>query len=238
MKNKFSYLDHIFILKKVLIRVLAFFALVFSIFFYFHEPVFNFFSQPLQSSLENTQGEVIATQLLSTFVVPLKLSMLSTFYLISPYLIGEIWFFIKPGLYQDEKKFIKKILMISMLLVFVAFCFCFYIVFPQVILFFINFAPEGLSLKIDINFYLELLINLIFAFTVAFQIPIIVLFLTHLKIMSITKLKKMRPYIYVFAFILGAVLTPPDVLSQILLGLPMIFLFEFGLFISNFFKKI
>ena len=238
MKNKFSYLDHIFILKKVLIRVLAFFALVFSIFFYFHEPVFNFFSQPLQSSLENTQGEVIATQLLSTFVVPLKLSMLSTFYLISPYLIGEIWFFIKPGLYQDEKKFIKKILMISMLLEFVAFCFCFYIVFPQVILFFINFAPEGLSLKIDINFYLELLINLIFAFTVAFQIPIIVLFLTHLKIMSITKLKKMRPYIYVFAFILGAVLTPPDVLSQILLGLPMIFLFEFGLYISNFFKKI
>jgi len=108
MKNKFSYLDHIFILKKVLIRVLGFFALVFSIFFYFHEPVFNFFSQPLQSSLENTQGEVIATQLLSTFVVPLKLSMLSTFYLISPYLIGEIWFFIKPGLYQDEKKFIKK----------------------------------------------------------------------------------------------------------------------------------
>ena len=164
--------------------------------------------------------------------------MLSTFYLISPYLIGEIWIFIKPGLYQDEKKFIKKILMISMLLVFVAFCFCFYIVFPQVILFFINFAPEGLSLKIDINFYLELLINLIFAFTVAFQIPIIVLFLTHLKIMSITKLKKMRPYIYVFAFILGAVLTPPDVLSQILLGLPMIFLFEFGLYISNFFKKI
>jgi len=238
MKNKFSYLDHIFILKKVLIRVLAFFALVFSIFFYFHEPVFNFYSQPLKSSLENTQGEVIATQLLSTFVVPLKLSMLSTFYLISPYLIGEIWFFIKPGLYQDEKKFIKKILMISMLLVFVAFCFCFYIVFPQVILFFINFAPEGLSLKIDINFYLELLINLIFAFTVAFQIPIIVLFLTHLKIMSITKLKKMRPYIYVFAFILGAVLTPPDVLSQILLGLPMIFLFEFGLYISNFFKKI
>lgn len=238
MKNKFSYLDHFFILKKVLIRVLAFFAFVFSILFYFHDLVFIFFSQPLQSSLENTHGEVIATQLLSTFVVPLKLSMLSTFYIIFPYVIGEIWFFIKPGLYENEKKFIKKILMISMLLVFVAFGFCFYLVFPQVILFFINFAPEGLSLKIDINFYLELLINLIFAFTVAFQIPIIVLFLTHLKIMSITKLKKMRPYIYVFTFILGAVLTPPDVLSQILLALPMIFLFEFGLFISNFFKKI
>jgi len=238
MKNKFSYLDHFFILKKVLIRVLLFFTLVFSIFFYFHEPVFNFFSQPLQSSLENTQGEVIATQLLSTFVVPLKLSMLSAFYLVFPYIIGEIWFFIKPGLYQDEKEFIKKILLISMLLVFVAFCFCFYLVFPQVILFFINFAPEGLSLKIDINFYLELLINLIFAFTVAFQIPIIVLFLIHLKIMSHTQLKKMRPYIYVFAFILGAVLTPPDVLSQILLALPMVFLFEFGLFMSNFFKKI
>ena len=238
MKNKFSYLNHFFILKKVLIRTLALFAFVFSILFYFHELVFIFFSQPLQSSLENTHGEVIATQLLSTFVVPLKLSMLSTFYLIFPYVIGEIWFFIKPGLYENEKKFIKKILMISMLLVFVAFGFCFYLVFPQVILFFINFAPEGLSLKIDINFYLELLINLIFAFTVAFQIPIIVLFLTHLKIMSITKLKKMRPYIYVFTFILGAVLTPPDVLSQILLALPMIFLFEFGLFISNFFKKI
>ena len=237
MKNKFSYLDHFFILKKVLIRVLVLFAIVFSIFFYFHEFVFNFFSQPLQLSLKSTHGEVIATQLLSTFVVPLKLSMLSSFYLIFPYIIGEIWFFIKPGLYDDEKKFIKNILMISMTLVFVYFCFCFYLVFPQVILFFINFAPEGLSLKIDINFYLDLLINLIFAFTVAFQIPIIVLFLIHLKIISAIKIKKMRPYIYVLVFIFSAVLTPPDVLSQILLALPMIFLFEFGLFISNFFEN-
>ena len=116
-------------------------------------------------------------------------------------------------------------------------CFCFYIVFPQVILFFINFAPEGLSLKIDINFYLELLINLIFAFTVAFQIPIIVLFLTHLKIMSITKLKKMRSYIYVFGIHFRSCFNSTRCSFTNLLGLPMIFLFEFGLYISTFLKK-
>lgn len=237
MKNKFSFLDHFFIFKKLLLRVLIVFSIFFSLFFYNHQVIYDFFSDPLLAGLEVFGGEIIATQLLSTFIVPMKLSFLSAFYLTFPYLIAELWFFIKSGLYEQEKSFTKKIFLISTVLIFTAFLFCFYIVFPEIINFFMNFAPNGLNLKIDINFYLELLVNLIFAFTIAFQIPIIVIFLVKLKIINISKIKKARPYLYVFSFILAAILTPPDVLSQIFLALPMILLFELGLILSNLVTK-
>lgn len=237
MKNKFSFLDHFFIFKKLLLRVLIVFSIFFSLFFYNHQVIYDFFSDPLLAGLEVFGGEIIATQLLSTFIVPMKLSFLSAFYLTFPYLITELWFFIKSGLYEQEKSFTKKIFLISTVLIFTAFLFCFYIVFPEIINFFMNFAPNGLNLKIDINFYLELLVNLIFAFTIAFQIPIIVIFLVKLKIINISKIKKARPYLYVFSFILAAILTPPDVLSQIFLALPMILLFELGLILSKLVTK-
>lgn len=237
MKNKFSFLDHFFIFKKLLLRVLIVFSIFFSLFFYNHQVIYDFFSDPLLAGLEVFGGEIIATQLLSTFIVPMKLSFLSAFYLTFPYLIAELWFFIKSGLYEQEKSFTKKIFLISTVLIFTAFLFCFYIVFPEIINFFMNFAPNGLNLKIDISFYLELLVNLIFAFTIAFQIPIIVIFLVKLKIINISKIKKARPYLYVFSFILAAILTPPDVLSQIFLALPMILLFELGLILSKLVTK-
>jgi len=237
MKNKFNFLDHFFIFKKLLLRVLIVFSIFFSLFFYNHQVIYDFFSDPLLAGLEVFGGEIIATQLLSTFIVPMKLSFLSAFYLTFPYLIAELWFFIKSGLYEQEKSFTKKIFLISTVLIFTAFLFCFYIVFPEIINFFMNFAPNGLNLKIDINFYLELLVNLIFAFTIAFQIPIIVIFLVKLKIINISKIKKARPYLYVFSFILAAILTPPDVLSQIFLALPMILLFELGLILSKLVTK-
>jgi sec-independent protein translocase protein TatC len=237
MKNKFSFLGHFFIFKKLLLRVLIVFSIFFSLFFYNHQVIYDFFSDPLLAGLEVFGGEIIATQLLSTFIVPMKLSFLSAFYLTFPYLIAELWFFIKSGLYEQEKSFTKKIFLISTVLIFTAFLFCFYIVFPEIINFFMNFAPNGLNLKIDINFYLELLVNLIFAFTIAFQIPIIVIFLVKLKIINISKIKKARPYLYVFSFILAAILTPPDVLSQIFLALPMILLFELGLILSKLVTK-
>ncbi|MDA9221729.1 twin-arginine translocase subunit TatC [Methylophilaceae bacterium] len=237
MKNKFSFLDHFFIFKKLLLRALIIFSIFFSLFFYNHQIIYDFFSDPLLAGLNVFGGEIIATQLLSTFIVPMKLSFLSAFYLTFPYLITELWFFIKSGLYEQEKSFTKKIFLISTVLIFTAFLFCFYIVFPEIINFFMNFAPNGLNLKIDINFYLELLVNLIFAFTIAFQIPIIVIFLVKLKIINISKIKKARPYLYVFSFILAAILTPPDVLSQIFLALPMILLFELGFILSQLVTK-
>lgn len=237
MKNKFSFLDHFFIFKKLLLRVIIIFSVLFAFFFYYHQALYEFFSDPLLKGINLFGGEIIATQLLSTFIVPMKLSFLSAFYLTFPYLISELWFFVKPGLHEQEKKFTKKIFLISTILIFTAFAFCFYLVFPEIINFFMNFAPEGLNLKIDINFYLELLVNLIFAFTIAFQIPIIVIFLVKLKVLNITKIKKARPYLYVSSFVLAALLTPPDVLSQIFLALPMILLFELGLILSRVISK-
>ena len=237
MKNKFSFLDHFFIFKKLLLRVVVVFSLLFSLFFYNHQALYDFFSDPLLRGINVFGGEIIATQLLSTFIVPMKLSFLSAFYLTFPYLITEMWFFIKPGLYEGEKSFAKKIFLISTVLIFTAFVFCFCVIFPEIINFFMSFAPDGLNLKIDINFYLELLVNLIFAFTIAFQIPVIVIFLVRLKVLDISKIKKARPYLYIFSFILAAILTPPDVLSQIFLALPMILLFELGLILSKVITK-
>jgi sec-independent protein translocase protein TatC len=237
MKNKFSFLDHFFIFKKLLVRVIIVFSVLFSVLFYNHQILYDFFSEPLLKGINLFGGEIIATQLLSTFIVPMKLSFLSAFYVTFPYLITELWFFIKPGLYEGEKSFAKKIFLISTVLIFTAFVFCFYVVFPEIINFFMSFSPDGLNLKIDINFYLELLVNLIFAFTIAFQIPVIVIFLVKLKVLDISKIKKARPYLYVFSFILAAILTPPDVLSQIFLALPMILLFELGLILSKVVSK-
>jgi sec-independent protein translocase protein TatC len=237
MKNKFSFLDHFFIFKKLLVRVIVVFSVLFSVLFYNHQILYDFFSEPLLKGINLFGGEIIATQLLSTFIVPMKLSFLSAFYVTFPYLITELWFFIKPGLYEGEKSFAKKIFLISTVLIFTAFVFCFYVVFPEIINFFMSFSPDGLNLKIDINFYLELLVNLIFAFTIAFQIPVIVIFLVKLKVLDISKIKKARPYLYVFSFILAAILTPPDVLSQIFLALPMILLFELGLILSKVVSK-
>jgi sec-independent protein translocase protein TatC len=237
MKNKFSFLDHFFIFKKLLVRVIVVFSVLFSVLFYNHQILYDFFSEPLLKGTNLFGGEIIATQLLSTFIVPMKLSFLSAFYVTFPYLITELWFFIKPGLYEGEKSFAKKIFLISTVLIFTAFVFCFYVVFPEIINFFMSFSPDGLNLKIDINFYLELLVNLIFAFTIAFQIPVIVIFLVKLKVLDISKIKKARPYLYVFSFILAAILTPPDVLSQIFLALPMILLFELGLILSKVVSK-
>ena len=237
MKNKFSFLDHFFIFKKLLVRVIVVFSVLFSVLFYNHQILYDFFSEPLLKGINLFGGEIIATQLLSTFIVPMKLSFLLAFYVTFPYLITELWFFIKPGLYEGEKSFAKKIFLISTVLIFTAFVFCFYVVFPEIINFFMSFAPDGLNLKIDINFYLELLVNLIFAFTIAFQIPVIVIFLVKLKVLDISKIKKARPYLYVFSFILAAILTPPDVLSQIFLALPMILLFELGLILSKVVSK-
>lgn len=237
MKNKFSFLDHFFIFKKLLVRVIVVFSVLFSVLFYNHQILYDFFSEPLLKGINLFGGEIIATQLLSTFIVPMKLSFLSAFYVTFPYLITELWFFIKPGLYEGEKSFAKKIFLISTVLILIAFVFCFYVVFPEIINFFMSFAPDGLNLKIDINFYLELLVNLIFAFTIAFQIPVIVIFLVKLKVLDISKIKKARPYLYVFSFILAAILTPPDVLSQIFLALPMILLFELGLILSKVISK-
>ena len=237
MKNKFSFLDHFFIFKKLLVRVIVVFSVLFSVLFYNHQILYDFFSEPLLKGTNLFGGEIIATQLLSTFIVPMKLSFLSAFYVTFPYLIIEFWFFIKPGLYEGEKSFAKKIFLVSTVLIFTAFVFCFYVVFPEIINFFMSFAPDGLNLKIDINFYLELLVNLIFAFTIAFQIPVIVIFLVKLKVLNIVKIKKARPYLYVFSFILAAILTPPDVLSQIFLALPMILLFELGLILSKVLSK-
>lgn len=236
IKNN-SYIEQFLLFKKVLVRFLIiYFVSAVAVFFLFNDVIYNFFSDPLFKSLLSYKGHIIATKLDSTVVVPLKLSLLVTFIFLLPIFILDLWLFIKPGLYENEKFFLKLILIISLLMFYLSLSFCFFSVFPLVINFFILFAPKNLELMIDVNYLLEMLMGLFLAFIVAFQLPNLILVLVKFKIINIKKLIAIRPYFIVLAFIIGALLTPPDVISQIMLAVPIIMLFEAGILLVKFLK--
>jgi sec-independent protein translocase protein TatC len=236
IKNN-SYIEQFLLFKKVLVRFLILYiALAVGVFFLFNDVIYKFFSDPLFKTLINYKGQIIATKLDSTVVVPLKLSLFVTFIFSLPVFIIDLWFFIKPALYEKEKFFLKVILIISLLLFYLSLTFCFFTVYPLVINFFILFAPKNLELMIDVNYFLEMLMGLFLAFIVAFQLPNLILLLIKFKIVKIRKLTSIRPYFIVIAFIVGALLTPPDVISQIMLAVPIIILYEAGILLAKFLK--
>jgi sec-independent protein translocase protein TatC len=236
IKNN-SYIEQFLLFKKVLVRFLILYiALAVGVFFLFNDVIYEFFSDPLFKNLITYKGQIIATKLDSTVVVPLKLSLFVTFIFSLPVFIIDLWFFIKPALYEKEKFFLKVILIISLLLFYLSLTFCFFTVYPLVINFFILFAPKNLELMIDVNYFLEMLMGLFLAFIVAFQLPNLILLFIKFKIVKIRKLTSIRPYFIVIAFIVGALLTPPDVISQIMLAVPIIILYEAGILLAKFLK--
>ena len=236
IKNN-SYIEQFLLFKKVLVRFLILYiVLAVGVFLLFNDVIYKFFSDPLFKTLIAYKGQIIATKLDSTVLVPLKLSLFVTFIFSLPVFIIDLWFFIKPALYEKEKFFLKVILIISLLLFYLSLTFCFFTVYPLVINFFILFAPKNLELMIDVNYFLEMLMGLFLAFIVAFQLPNLILLFIKFKIVKIRKLTSIRPYFIVIAFIVGALLTPPDVISQIMLAVPIIILYEAGILLAKFLK--
>ena len=180
---------------------------------------------------------MIAVDVASPFLAPFKLILLLSVVITFPISIYNFWAFVSPGLYKNEKMFLAPILISSTLLFYFGILFAYFIVFPLVFNFFTSIAPPGIEIATDINSFLNFAIKIFFAFGLAFEVPIITFLIVMLGISSTESLSKKRPYIIVFAFILGMILTPPDVISQILLALPIWLLFEFGLLLAKLFSK-
>ena len=179
-------------------------------------------------------SSMIAIDVASPFFIPFKLVMILSIFIAIPYLLYHLWMFTAPGLYEKEKKLVLPILVSSSILFYVGAAFAYFVVFPLIFAFFISIAPEGISVMTDISRYLDFVITLFFAFGFAFEVPIITILLVITNVTTKERLKAKRPYVIVGAFVVGMLLTPPDVISQTLLAIPIWILYEIGIFFSFF----
>lgn len=215
-----------------LIHSLICVLLVFLVLSPFYAQVYTVIATPLIEKLPEGTN-MIATEVASPFLVPFKLTAFVAIFISIPYLLYQTWAFISPGLYRNEKRFAFPLLLSSIVLFYLGTAFAFYVVFPLVFAFFTSVAPEGVSVMTDISHYLSFIIKMFFAFGLAFEVPVATILLVSTGIVEYEDLSKKRPYIVIGAFVLGMLLTPPDILSQFLLALPMWLLFEVGLFLSR-----
>jgi len=228
-----NYIPHLLELRSRLLRIVLVYVFLFGCLYPFANPLYTRLATPLLQQLPQG-GQLIATFMTSPFMVPLKLILWTAFFLVIPYGLYQLWAFVAPGLYRHERRRIFPLLFMSTLLFYGGIVFAFYVVIPLALGFFANSAPEGVMVMTDIQNYLEFVSTLLIAFGLAFQVPIITHVLIAWKIITHKTLSASRPYVVVAAFIIGMLLTPPDVLSQVLLAIPICLLFECGLLFSRF----
>ncbi|MBF0218668.1 MAG: twin-arginine translocase subunit TatC [Gammaproteobacteria bacterium] len=230
------FLAHLFEVRDRLMRILVAVLLIFCCLFPFANEIYLLLAEPLTRHLP-AGGSMIATQVASPFLTPFKLSLVLSFFVAIPYILYQMWSFIAPGLYQHERRLVMPLIISSSALYYVGMAFAYFIVFPVMFGFFTSVTPQGVAVMTDITSYLDFVLKLFFAFGVAFEVPVAVFIAIATGVTTVTALEKKRPYIIVIAFVVGMLLTPPDVLSQTLLAVPMLILFEGGLFVSRIFLR-
>lgn len=211
-----------------LINSILVFTVIFITCFYYSKELYANIANPILKILPSGSN-LIATSVTTPFLIPLKLSLFFSLLIAVPYFLFHIWKFIKPGLYKHERKNILPLLISSILLFYCGLLFAFFVICPLALSFFINCAPQGVQVMTDISSYLDFIVTICFAAGLAFQIPVVTRVLIQANIVTKQQLREKRRYVIVLAFILGMLLTPPDVVSQILLAMPMWGLFELGL---------
>ena len=231
-----SLMDHLIELRDRLLHMVLAILIVFVCLFAFSEEIFTVAAQPLLNLMPEGTS-MIATGVTSPFLVPFKLVLLLSVLLTIPYLLHQIWAFIAPGLYRHEKRLATPILISSVILFYCGIAFAYFVIFPILFSFFIGIAPEGVAVMTDIGQYLDFIIAIFLAFGIAFEVPVATFLLIAAGVTSADKLADKRPYIIIGAFVIGMLLTPPDIISQSLLAIPIWLLFELGLLASRFFLK-
>ncbi len=224
--------EHLIELRSRILRSLVAIVVIFLPLFYFANDIYLFVSEPLRTYLPEGTS-MIATEVASPFLTPFKLTLVLSVFLAMPYILHQLWSFISPGLYANEKRVTLPLLLSSIILFYSGILFAFFIVFPLVFGFFTSVAPAGVTVMTDINRYLDFVLKLFFAFGLAFEIPIATVLLVWTGATDIESLKRKRPYIIVGCFVVGMLLTPPDIISQILLAVPMWVLYEVGILFST-----
>lgn len=235
MGGEQPFISHLIELRDRLIRMLVAILLVFLVLFPFANDIYTFVAEPIRAQLP-IGSQMIATQVASPFLTPFKLTLVVAIFVAMPYLLYQFWGFVAPGLYTHEKRLAVPLVSSSIALFYLGMLFAYYAVFPLVFGFFAAVTPEGVAQMPDIAFYLEFVLKLFFAFGIAFEIPIATILLVAIGATTPAALKRKRPYVIVGVFVAGMLLTPPDVISQTLLALPMWLLFEAGIFFSRFVK--
>jgi sec-independent protein translocase protein TatC len=228
-----TFLSHLIELRTRLMRSIIAVVIVLLALFPFAKDIYAFLAMPLVHVLPQG-GTMIATEVTGTFLVPLKVTLMAAFLIALPYVLYQAWAFVAPGLYQHEKRLVLPVLVSSMFFFLVGMSFAYFVVFPVAFKFFAGYTPEGVQMATDIDKYLSFVLTMFLAFGLTFETPVVVVVLVRLGIVPLAKLKSARPYVIVGAFVVGAIFTPPDVISQCLLAVPLWLLYELGLLLARF----
>jgi sec-independent protein translocase protein TatC len=228
-----TFLSHLVELRTRLMRSMIAVVVVLLCLFPFAKDIYAFLAQPLLQKLP-AGATMIATDVTGTFLVPLKVTLMASFLVALPYVLWQAWAFVAPGLYHHEKRLALPVLVSSVVFFFVGMCFAYFLVFPVMFSFFAGYTPAGVTMMTDIDKYLSFILTMFLAFGITFEVPVIVIVLVRLRVVSLEKLRAIRSYVIVGAFIVGAVFTPPDVLSQLMLAVPLWLLYELGLLLARF----
>lgn len=227
------FFGHFLEFRSTLIKLLITYFIIFLAMMPFANEIYYFFSEPLLAELISLNGTVISTKLTSTFIVPFKITAYCAFITSLPFLFFQIWYFISPGLYKREKNFVILLMFFGFILFLAGTLFVYFLIFPIIFNFFISTTPKDVELMIDISSYLQMIIALFLAFGLAFEVPLVLITAVKFNWIKIKTLEKNRPYFIVVAFVFGAIFTPPDIISQVLLAVPILLLYELGLFFSK-----
>ncbi|WP_257295742.1 twin-arginine translocase subunit TatC [Endozoicomonas sp. YOMI1] len=228
--------QHLLELRGRILKSLIAVLVVFAGLFYFANDIYVYISEPLRASLPEG-STMIATEVASPFLAPFKLTIVLSLFIAIPFILHQAWGFIAPGLYRHEKVIAIPLLVASVVLFYLGIAFAYYVVFPLIFSFFTTVGPESVTVMTDINSYLDFILKLFFAFGIAFEIPVATVLLVWSGVTSVESLKEKRPYVVVGCFVIGMIMTPPDVISQSLLAIPMWLLFECGILFARFVKS-
>ena len=228
-----SFLSHLIELRTRLMRSIIAVVVVLLVLFPFAKRIYALLAQPLLRVLP--QGStMIATDVTGTFLVPLKVTLMAAFLIALPYVLWQAWAFVAPGLYHNEKRLALPVIASSVVFFMIGMAFAYFFVFPVAFGFFAGYTPAGVQMMTDSDKYLSFVLTMFIAFGITFETPVIVVVLVRMRVVTLAKLKSLRPYVIVGAFVVGAVFTPPDVISQCLLAVPLWLLYELGLLLARF----
>lgn len=226
--TELTLIEHLLELRRRLLWVLGVWLLCFIAMVPFAQKIYTFMAEPLLVNLP-AGNHMIATEVIAPFFVPIKVTLMASFIITLPHSLYQIWAFVAPGLYRHEKRLILPLLIASLLLFALGMTFAYYLVFPIIFKFLTGMTPAGVTMATDIDKYLSFVLGMFVAFGVTFEVPILVILLNRMGIVSVAQLKRARAYVVVGAFVVAAIVTPPDVLSQTLMALPLILLYEIGI---------
>jgi sec-independent protein translocase protein TatC len=230
-----SFISHLVELRQRLVRAVGAVLAIFVVLFIYPGSgyIYDLLALPLMNALPEG-AKMIATGVITPFMVPVKVTALVGFMVALPFVLYQAWAFVAPGLYEHEKKLALPLIVASTVLFFIGVAFCYFFVFGKVFAFIHDFAPKSITPAPDIEAYFSFVITMFLAFGITFEIPIVVIVLVRMGIVTVEKLREARPYVVVGAFVVAAVVTPPDVLSQFMLAVPMCLLYEAGVFLARF----